>query len=79
MQSRCALALQAECMGPPAPKNGAIRITMLFYKTPLPHHRLWLCVRVRIGGHDPASSFFFASGRAKAFVGLWKLISRTLR
>ena len=29
MQSRCALALQAKCTGPPARKNGAIRMTML--------------------------------------------------
>jgi hypothetical protein len=27
MQSRSARVLQASCMGPPAPKNGAIRMT----------------------------------------------------
>jgi len=48
MQSRSARALQASCMGPPAPKNGAIRMTRLFHKSMFIRHRLQCCLAFRL-------------------------------
>jgi hypothetical protein len=63
MQSRRALALPASSIGPPAPKNGAVRMTRAVYAACQDWAGLRLCSHAEDGRSDAYACGAFFDGK----------------